>query len=268
MSEKTVKIVWARAGGICSYPGCYKSLILSPESPGDPHAALGEMAHIVGHSEEGPRGEETFRGVDRDGPDNLLLLCTEHHTLIDQQRQGHSSARLYHIKEEHERWVRERLSPDQRFLQSHASHERVEDTLHSTLLPVTHIPLTVFTAPCTLTPQEVQERLVYPVSGSEPQIYLPFVRHGNRLLTFCDLKSKDGPFRYCIDACKRALLLQVGEVQREPLSVGTQGIACSANRIKIFEVANDRNNQVPTVINDNVAPLVILCDNFLDLHDE
>src|SRR5205807_1354180 len=81
----------------------------------------------------------------------------------------------------------------------HASHRRVEDTLHSTLLPVTHIPLTVFTAPCTLTPQEVQERLVYPASGSEPQIYLPFVCHGNRLLTFCDLKSKDGPFRYCVD---------------------------------------------------------------------
>ena len=202
ISEKTIKIVWARAGGICSYPGCYKSLILSPESPDDPHAVLGEMAHIVGHSEDGPRGEGPFRGADRDGPDNLLLLCTDHHTLIDQQPESYSPAHLYSMKDEHERWVRERLSPDQRFLQSYASHKRIEDTLHSTLLPVTHIPLTVFTAPCTLTPQEVQERLVYPASGSEPQIYLPFVCHSNRLLSFCDLKSKDGPFRYCIDARK------------------------------------------------------------------
>ncbi len=202
ISEKTIKIVWARAGGICSYPGCYKSLILSPESPDDPHAVLGEMAHIVGHSEDGPRGEGPFRGADRDGPDNLLLLCTDHHTLIDQQPESYSPAHLYSMKDEHERWVRERLSPDQRFLQSYASHKLVEDTLHSTLLPVTHIPLTVFTAPCTLTPPEVQERLVYPASGSEPQIYLPFVCHSNRLLSFCDLKSKDGPFRYCIDARK------------------------------------------------------------------
>ncbi len=95
INEKTIKIVWARAGGICSYPGCYKSLILSPESPGDPHAVLGEMAHIVGHSEDGPRGEASFRGADRDGPENLLLLCTGHHTLIDQQPESYSSAKLY-----------------------------------------------------------------------------------------------------------------------------------------------------------------------------
>jgi len=160
LSEKTIKIVWAKAGGICSYPGCYKPLIRSPESPGDPHAVLGEVAHIIGHSEEGPRGEGAFCGADRDAPENLLLLCTEHHTLIDQQSERYSPAHLSSMKDEHERWVRERLSPDQRFLQSHASHRRVEDTLHSTLLPVTHIPLMVFTAPCTLTPQEVQERLV------------------------------------------------------------------------------------------------------------
>jgi hypothetical protein len=202
ISEKTSKIVWARAGGICSYPGCYKPLIRSSESPGDPHAVLGEMAHIVGHSEGGPRGEATFRGTDRDGPENLLLLCTDHHTLIDQQPEQYTSARLYSMKDDHERWVRERLSPDQRFLQSHASLASVEDTLHSTLLPVTHIPLTVFTAPCTLAHQEVQERLVYPVRNGDPQIYLPFVLHGNRLLTFCDLKSKEGPFRHCIDPRK------------------------------------------------------------------
>jgi hypothetical protein len=202
INEKTIKIVWARAGGICSYPGCYKSLILSPESPGDPHAVLGEMAHIVGRSEDGPRGKGSFRGADRDGPENLLLLCTDHHTLVDKQPERYSSAQLYSMKDEHERWVRERLSPDQRFLQSHASHKRVEDTLHSTLLPVTHIPLTVFTVPCMLTPQEVQERLVYPALSDDPQIYLPFVLHGNRLLTFCDLKSKDGPFRYCVDPRK------------------------------------------------------------------
>lgn len=202
ISEKTAKIVWARAGGICSYPGCYKSLIFSPETPGDPHAVLGEMAHIVGHSEDGPRGEETFRGTDRDGPDNLLLLCTEHHTCIDQQPANHPTTRLYRMKEEHERWVCERLSPDQRFLNSHTPSQRVQDTLHSTLLPVTHMPLTIFTAPCQLSPQEVQEHLVYPASGTDPQIYLPFVCHGQQLITFCDLKSKEGPFHYCIDPRK------------------------------------------------------------------
>src|SRR5579859_3866035 len=92
ISEKTAKIVWARAAGLCSYPDCLKILIVSPESPNDPHAVLGQIAHIVSHSEEGPRGEELFRGVDRDGPENLLLLCGEHHILIDQHRDKYSSS--------------------------------------------------------------------------------------------------------------------------------------------------------------------------------
>ncbi len=58
ISEKTAKIVWARAGGLCSYPDCFKPLIVSPENHVDPLAVLGEIAHIVGHSEDGPRGEE------------------------------------------------------------------------------------------------------------------------------------------------------------------------------------------------------------------
>jgi HNH endonuclease len=103
ISEKTAKIVWARAGGVCSYPDCLKPLIVSPQHHSDPLAVLGEIAHIVGHSEDGPRGEEVFRGADRDSPENLFLLCTEHHTLIDQQPASHPTTWLYRVKEEHER---------------------------------------------------------------------------------------------------------------------------------------------------------------------
>lgn len=60
ISEKTAKIVWARAGGVCSYPDCLKSLIVSPENASDPLAVLGEIAHIVGHSEYGPVAKNNF----------------------------------------------------------------------------------------------------------------------------------------------------------------------------------------------------------------
>jgi integrase len=128
-SEKTAKIVWARAGGMCSYPGCLKHLIVSPVSPNDPPAVLGHIAHIVGHSEDGPRGEEVFRGIDRDSAENLLLLCTEHHTLIDQQPESYPTSWLYQVKDKHERWVRERLSANQPFLQSSLDLQQVYETL-------------------------------------------------------------------------------------------------------------------------------------------
>lgn len=204
ISEKTAKIVWARAGGMCSYPDCRKPLIISPNNPQDPHAVLGEMAHIVGHSKDGPRGAVQFRGEDRDGPENLLLLCTDHHTFIDQQPERHPTSWLYRIKDDHERWVHKRLSPDLRSFQPHAVLQHVNETLHSSLLPVTHMPLSIYSAPCTLTPVEIQEQLV--ASGSnETDVYLPFVCSEQRLITFCNLDDRNGPFQPYINmqACRR-----------------------------------------------------------------
>lgn len=204
ISEKTAKIVWARAGGMCSYPDCRKQLIVLPENLCDPLAVLGEMAHIVGHSEDGPRGEEIFRGGDRDGPENLLLLCTEHHTLVDQQPKSHPASWLYRVKEDHERWVRERLALDQHFFRSSTVFQPVHETLHSSLLPVTHMPLSIYSAPCILTPLEIKERLA--ASGpNESNLYLPFVCSEKRLITFCNLDNRSGPFRSCIniEQCKR-----------------------------------------------------------------
>lgn len=109
ISERTRKIVWARAGGMCSYSGCLKNLILAPTSPGDSPVVVGELAYIVGQSENGPRGKEPFRGNDRNNPENLLLLCADHHKLIDQQINAYPAARLYLMKDNHEQWVREHL---------------------------------------------------------------------------------------------------------------------------------------------------------------
>lgn len=220
ISEKNAKIVWARAGGMCSYPGCHKDLIVSPENTSDPLAVMGEMAHIVGHSGDGPRGSETFRGDDRDGYENLLLLCTEHHTLIDQQPRSHPTSWLYQAKEAHEHWVSERLSRDLRFSQTYATPKQVNETVHSSLLPVTHIPLSVYSAPCTLTTTEIQERLL--ANGpNESNLYLPFVCSEKRLFTFCNLDDKNGSFRQCIN---------IQECQREASSIWWE----NENRARLY----------------------------------
>ncbi|MCC3316488.1 HNH endonuclease signature motif containing protein [Nocardia africana] len=72
---------------------------------------LGQEAHIVGRSEDGPRGKEPIEG-DRDSVDNLILLCPTHHTLIDSAVEDHPVAALHKMKNEHQEWVRESLGID------------------------------------------------------------------------------------------------------------------------------------------------------------
>jgi hypothetical protein len=55
-------------------------------TPADPDAAIGKVAHIVGHSEEnGPRSDQPVPGGDRNGVANLILLCAMHHDIVDRQ---------------------------------------------------------------------------------------------------------------------------------------------------------------------------------------
>jgi hypothetical protein len=67
-------------------------------------------------------------GRGRDGEPNLLLLWA-----IDKQPQTYTVERLLGIKNTHERWVRERLGPDQA---GDDPGPLQTETVHSTLLQV------------------------------------------------------------------------------------------------------------------------------------
>ena len=70
-------------------------------------AILGEMAHIVADRPEGPRGDhEKTRDFLR-SYENLILLCSEHHHLIDQDQVKYTVEELTRLKREHEAWVRD-----------------------------------------------------------------------------------------------------------------------------------------------------------------
>ncbi len=71
------KVLWGRAGARCCNPDCRSDLtrFLSERV-----IHLGEMAHLIAHSSDGPRGD----GVGGDDTyDNLVLLCPTCHTMID-----------------------------------------------------------------------------------------------------------------------------------------------------------------------------------------
>lgn len=98
ISDRDLKILWARAAGICCFPGCEQSCIVTLQTETTP--VIGEMAHIIARKPDGPRGLAGQRGAD--GYDNLVLLCPTHHTLVDKAPEEFPPDLLKSWKREHE----------------------------------------------------------------------------------------------------------------------------------------------------------------------
>ena len=81
-STTTIRELWARSAGVCQYPGCGEVLYRDDVTPWLP-INLGEVAHNVGSSASGPRGDESRSAELADHPNNLLMLCRKHHKVAD-----------------------------------------------------------------------------------------------------------------------------------------------------------------------------------------
>ncbi|WP_460152964.1 SAVED domain-containing protein [Pseudomonas sp. S2_B07] len=81
ISEKTAQKVWADAGTRCMFEGCGHDL--SEVKLWTKAARVGYLAHIVASDPEGPRGNQSDSHRLADVPDNIMLMCDEHHRLID-----------------------------------------------------------------------------------------------------------------------------------------------------------------------------------------
>src|SRR4051794_9931599 len=106
--ESDMKVLWG-AQAMCAFPGCRRPLILAATDH-DPARVIGKVAHIVAHSDEGPRGDANFPATDREKPDNLILLCGTDHDRVDVQPNTYTSDDLRRWKREHEEWARDALS--------------------------------------------------------------------------------------------------------------------------------------------------------------
>jgi hypothetical protein len=102
MKEKEIKLLWGKSGGLCAFGACRQEL-------SDDVTVLGEQAHIIARSEDGPRGESDLSRDERDTYKNLILLCSHHHTLIDKTSEKYPVEKLRTMKREHEEWVSRQL---------------------------------------------------------------------------------------------------------------------------------------------------------------
>jgi hypothetical protein len=114
----TVKMrLWGKAGGRCEYDGCNEPLWVDTLTQGEFNTAY--IAHIVADKAGGERGDSLLSDQLKSELSNLMLLCDQHHRLIDiGDVAGHPVERLRWMKELHERRIEmlTALGPEKRSL--------------------------------------------------------------------------------------------------------------------------------------------------------
>jgi len=105
INEKEIKKLWGLSAGRCSYPGCNEPCIRFFTGGS---TIIGEMAHVIAQSPDGPRGAPEGGA---DAYENLILLCPTHHTEIDKAPAGtFPPETLLNWKRQHEAQIRNAIS--------------------------------------------------------------------------------------------------------------------------------------------------------------
>ncbi|MCE5320798.1 MAG: HNH endonuclease [Bacteroidales bacterium] len=81
ISTEVKRKLWASSGGYCGKPDCHRDLFPFFES--SEITNIEELAHIIGQSENGPRGDNELPINQRDEFDNIILLCPTCHSTVD-----------------------------------------------------------------------------------------------------------------------------------------------------------------------------------------
>lgn len=209
--EKEIKLLCLMSGGVCAVRECGRSLI-EPGTSLDDAVVTGEAAHIVADSRQGPRGDHPLDEKERNKHTNLILLCREHHKVIDSQPHSYSVAVLQQMKYDHESH-QAKLRDGTSVRKDTAPKPLQAESIRSTLLSVTHLPQVVFAAPTEYLQSEYDEVKKLVKRPERKGELTPFVLR-ERLLAFHDLRDKAGPFADLVDT-EKVELLRATEMWRD-----------------------------------------------------
>ena len=92
----TIKKLFAVSGNQCAFEGCDVPLVE------DSGTVTGEIAHIKAANKEGPRYDPSQSESDRHGYNNLILLCSRHHRIIDAEFKKFTVEYLRRLKSNHQ----------------------------------------------------------------------------------------------------------------------------------------------------------------------
>jgi hypothetical protein len=94
-SDAVIKRLFARSGNRCAYPRCTVEIVQG-------ETVVGEVCHIRAVRPDGPRHDPDQSPNDRHGYENLILLCANHHKVVDDDPEAYTVERLLKMKADHE----------------------------------------------------------------------------------------------------------------------------------------------------------------------
>lgn len=103
IDPRTQNQLWGMAAGRCEICG----KLLYCDSYVGQEGNYAELAHIHAVSENGPRHKYGMTPSEKNNISNLMLLCAEHHHMIDTNEEFFETGYLLNLKHEHEQWVRD-----------------------------------------------------------------------------------------------------------------------------------------------------------------
>lgn len=106
-TTKTIKQLYACSGNRCAYPNCKNSLFADIFLTSN----FSEVCHIEASSQGGLRWNVLLTAEERHSFDNLIILCFEHHKIIDDPNKIdlHTVAILKGWKKQHERDIKDKI---------------------------------------------------------------------------------------------------------------------------------------------------------------
>lgn len=185
VNTKVQRLVAQKSGNRCGFADrgefCRRLLTAQPLGS-EVVTTLGDLAHIVGESPNGPRGASAMTLDERNSESNLMLLCNVHHQLVDAQTATYPVEKLRAMKADHERWVTTSLGSEDDV--QGALQPSVSDIVHSTVLPVLSMPESIFVGRCT----EMSEAAVKAKVGTQKPLP-PYILRGDSLMTLAPLNA-------------------------------------------------------------------------------
>lgn len=110
-SHKTLKVLFALSGNQCAHPDCTNTLI-EPATEESDALVTAHICHLYAISEDGPRGKSGLTKKELNSPENLILLCRNHHAVVDGQHETYPADMLKEWKQTHESETQKRHSAD------------------------------------------------------------------------------------------------------------------------------------------------------------
>lgn len=124
LSKRDVKKLWLASGNQCAFPDCEQPLI-----DFDLDVVFGKMCHIYARKPGGARYDENMSEEEKESYENRILLCGNHHTLIDEAPDQYPPEALKQMKQRHEK-----QSPDARELSPELLNKLIDQISPSNLL--------------------------------------------------------------------------------------------------------------------------------------